>query len=117
MGNCCNCQNGPSQDGPSAVVAFTYILQALTRIEAHVATIDETLAAQSAALDTVAAQLADLAADVAVLVSGELSTEQQAAADSITAKLTALTESLAALDTSVGDRDGSDTPPEPEPVP
>lgn len=81
------------------------------------ATIDETLAAQSAALDTVAAQLADLAADVAVLVSGELSTEQQVVADGIAAKLAAISNGLLALDTSVGDRDGSDTPPEPEPTP
>ncbi len=71
------------------------------------ATIDETLAAQNAALDTVTAQLADLAADVAVLVSGELSTEQQALADQIAAKLQAVTDGLTALDTSVGDRDGS----------
>jgi uncharacterized coiled-coil protein SlyX len=80
------------------------------------ATIDETLAAQNAALTTIAAQLVDLAADVAVLVSGELSAEQQAVADQIAAKLAVINEGLAALDTSVGDLDGSDTPPEPTPV-
>lgn len=80
------------------------------------ATVDETLAAQNAALDTVTAQLADLAADVAVLVAGELTTEQQAVADGIAAKLAAVSSGLATLDTSVGDRDGSDTPPV-EPAP
>ena len=81
------------------------------------ATINEVLAAQGAALDTVAAQVADLAADVAVLAAGELTAEQQAAADSVTAKLAAITEGLAAVDTVVGDRDGSDTPEEPAPAP
>lgn len=106
------CQCHGSSDGGS-LAAFTYILQTLQRIEEHMGNFEDFAAAVSAKADANAAVLASLAADVAVLASGELTAEQQAAADAALGKLDALAASLTAVQTEVGDRDGDGVPAAP----
>lgn len=73
-------------------------------------TFEEFVAAVGAKADVAISHLAAVAADVAVLASGQLTAEQQAAADSAVAKLDAMSASLTDLGTGVGDRNGDGLP-------
>lgn len=106
--------------GDGALAAFTLILTRLDSLEATMATATEAIAALAAQEDANSAALNDLVADVRaliVLLSAEpqLTSETQAAADALSAKLTDDAGTVSALDAQVGDADGSDTPPA-EPV-
>jgi len=122
----CHCS---APDG--SLAAFTIILNTLTRMEATMATVLENLAAvqakadaQGSAITALAAAFADLAADVraALIAAADPNVDEQAALDQLNTTLDSSTAAAAAaltdvtaLDTEVGDADGSDTPPiEPE---
>ena len=76
--------------------------------------IDDALAALTAKDDTLAAAVTDLIADVRALIdqlrNAPLTPEQQAAVDALSARLDTTAGEVGALDTEVGDADGSDTP-------
>lgn len=98
-------------------------------------TLDDNLATLTGKIDSLSASNAaivtaftDLAADVRAFLeqaqSGEVTPEQQAQFDALSASLDSATASaatavadVAALDAEVGDADGSDTPPPVEPTP
>ena len=125
----CHCASPPGPDG--TLSAFTLILITLTRMEETMATVLENLAAvqakadaQGTALQALAAAFADLAADVraALVAAADPSVDEQAALDALNTTLDATAAAaaealaaVAALDSEVGDADGSDTPP-PAPV-
>jgi N-acetylglucosamine kinase-like BadF-type ATPase len=105
--------HGPTAEEIRTVVA-TEITAALNPLENKMTQISDFLDATNATADQVNAAVADIAADVAVLLAavpaGTFTTDEQAKADALAAKLTAVTDALGALDTAVGDQDGSDTP-------
>lgn len=94
------------------------ILDRLTIMEALMSDFTTFAANVSTQLDTFAAGLTDIAADVAVLLTkaaqaGIFTAEEQAVADGVQAKFDTAHANLSALNDQVGDQDGSDTPPPP----
>ena len=106
---------GPTAEELRTIVA-TEITAALNPLENKMTEISDFLDATNATVDQVNTAVTDIAADVAVLLAavpaGTFSTEEQAKADALVGKLTAVSTALGALDTAVGDQDGSDTPVE-----
>lgn len=108
------CHTCPPSDG--ALAAFTLILN---RLESLMTSQSEAFAALGAKNDATLAAVQDLAADFvafrdAMAAERENLTEAgQAAFDEANAKADAASAALAALDTEVGDADGSDTPETP----
>lgn len=92
-----------------ALAKIDTILTKVTNLEVSMATAKEQL-------DALKAQLSDTTADVLAKIdqlmeqAQNLSPEAQATLDEIKA-------GVQSLDEAVGDADGSDTPPDPEPVP
>lgn len=106
--------HGPSAEEIRTLVAAE-LATALNPLETKMTEISDFLDTTNATVDQVNTAVADIAADVAVLLAavpdGTFSAEEQAKADALAAKLTAVSDALSALDTAVGDQDGSDTPP------
>jgi len=96
------------------------IILILTRLENIMTTQAEAFAALSGKNDDLTSAVTDLAADFvafrdAMAAERENLTEAgQAAFDEASTKADAAATALAALDTEVGDADGSDVPPVPE---
>ena len=88
----------------------------LDGIEARLAALEAIVATEVEALNALTTKVDDLVADVRAALEqlraevGNLSPEGQAALDALEAKVDA-------FDAEVGDADGSDTPPGPEPTP
>lgn len=100
------------------VVVDLATLTRLTHLEQLMATATEAIAALTAQADANSTALLDLVADVRALIAllsaeQQLTPETQAAADALAAKLAGDAGVIGALDTEVGDADGSDTPPAP----
>ena len=97
--------------GPIAPVTLGVDLSAITT---RLDRMEELMASEAEQLTALTGRLDDLVADVRALVEAvrtdkaNFSDEGQAAFDTLDAK-------LAAFDTEIGDADGSDTPPAPEP--
>lgn len=106
---------GPTMDDIRIAVA-SEIAAALTPLGDLVSDFTDFAANIGAKLDTFTAGLADIAADVAVLLTkaaqaGVFTAEEQAVADGVQAKFDAVHSGLSGLNDEVGDQDGSDTPP------
>jgi len=91
------------------------------RLEHRMSKISDYFDATNATLTTINDTLTDVASDVTALLTkaggaGVFTAEEQALADAATAKLTALGTALSALDTQVGDQDGSEGGPTPPPA-
>lgn len=67
-------------------------------------------------LNELSAKVDDLVADVRALVD-QLEAERENLTEAGQAALDGLVAKVDAFDAEIGDADGSDTPPEPEPVP
>jgi hypothetical protein len=107
--------NGPTADDIRIVVA-SEIAAALTPLEQKMSDFTAFAANISTQLDTFAAGLTDIAADVAVLLTkaaqaGVFTPEEQALADAVQGKFDAVHTGLSNLNDEVGDQDGSDNPP------
>lgn len=90
-------------------------VQGVHRLETKLSDISDFLDAQGSKADNLAAALADVSADVQALLAkagsaGVFSADEQAKADALSGKFDAITTALSALDTAVGDQDGSDNP-------
>jgi hypothetical protein len=109
---------GPSVDDIRTVVA-SEIAAALTPLETQMSSDFLNFAAdQGSKIDVLTAGIADIAADVQVLLdkaaqAGVFTQEEQDAATALTGKLDALKSAVSGLNDEVGDQDGSDTPAEP----
>lgn len=93
----------------------------INRLERHMTEISDFLAAENATIDSISTALTDVAADVTALLAkagtaGVFSADEQDKADAAAGKLSAVSDALAALNTEVGDQDGSDTPPAEDPT-
>lgn len=120
---CCTTCSQPAQP-TDALAALVLILNAITRLEERMTSLSDNIDAIKSEVDGLSgatAQLgtafADLAADVRAALEG-VSPADQEKFDGLRATLRTTTEaaaaalaSIASLDTEVGDRDGSDTPP------
>lgn len=106
---------GPSAEEIRAIVA-DQLTAALTPLENKMTAISDFLDATGATVDQIQTALTDVAADVTALLArageaGVFTPEEQEKADAVSGKLAAVGEALGALDTAVGDEDGSDTAP------
>lgn len=111
---------GPSLDDIRIAVA-SETAAALTPLENTVSDISDFLTNLGPKVDTLTTGMADIAADVAVLLTkasqaGVFTADEQALADGVTAKFDALHQAVSDLNDQVGDQDGSDTPPPAEPT-
>lgn len=118
----CSCCQPPADNGLQALLL---ILTRLDALEATVATAAEQITILNDKIAAQATVITDVAADVAALLEAvatlqaereNLTPAGQAALDAAMASADAVTVALQTLDTQVGDQDGSDTPPPPEPV-
>lgn len=106
---------GPSMDDIRTAVA-SEIAAALTPLEQHMSDTANFLTDLGPKIDTLTTGMADIAADVQVLLdkaaqAGVFTAEEQALADGVTAKFDALKTAVSNLNDEVGDQDGSDNPP------
>jgi hypothetical protein len=83
---------------------------------AKVLEIGAQMATAAEQINALGVKIDDIAADFEALRDA-MEAERENLSPSGQAALDAASQKLDALDTSVGDADGSDTPPEPEPVP
>ena len=113
---CTNC----SQPAPAELMAaITGIHTYLFRLEQAMTSAAEGITGLGAKFDAVAAIAADIQSDFAAFREameaqrGQLDAEGRAALDQANERADAAVERLRELDVSVGDADGSDTPPPP----
>ena len=104
--------------GPTAEEIAAAVTAALTPLEQKMSDATDFLAAEGDKIDVLTAGIADIAADVQVLLdkaasAGVFTADEQAAAAAVTEKLDALHAAVSGLNDEVGDQDGSDTPPAP----
>jgi chromosome segregation ATPase len=83
----------------AALARLEHITRTLHRIEAH-------MSKQSEQIDAVSAQIDAIAADVQILVDRPTGDDPE-----VQAAIDRLSQKVGALQTEVGDQDGSDTPP------
>jgi outer membrane murein-binding lipoprotein Lpp len=106
---------GPSAEDIAAIVA-AQLTAALTPLETTMTDASTFLTDLGPKIDTLTTGMADIAADVQVLLdkaaaAGVFTSEEQALADGVTAKMDALKAAVSSLNDEVGDQDGSDNPP------
>jgi hypothetical protein len=106
-----------------ALTKIDTILTKVTNLEASMATAAEQINTLSNKVDGLTTVTTDILADFRAFRDAmnaereNLTADGQAALDAANAKADAAATKLGELDVEVGDADGSDTPPEPEPVP
>lgn len=105
------------QDAIRSFLGTAEIIRILHRMERTMATQAQTIAELGNRFDQLGTVVGDIAADFAAFRTAmeaereELSEAGVAALDEANAKADSTTQKLADLDVSVGDADGSDTPP------